>query len=221
MRRRPASPAVLAPRPLEVVRAFGGGARQGVLVIHSWWGLTDSFRAYGEALAKEGFVVGLADLFDGRTASDIAEAKALRAMRRSEPMYRTLMRDLAGLRKEAGTERVGLVGFSMGGHWAVWLSQRPELPVAAAVLYYAARAGDFGGSRASYLAHFAVEDGWVSAAARKRMEKEIAKAGRPYRAHVYPGAGHWFAENDRPEYEPAAAALAFARTVGHLRACRA
>lgn len=215
---RPAAPAVLTPRPLEVVRA-GGGARHGVLVIHSWWGLTDSFRTYAGALAKEGFVVGLADLFDGRTASDIAEAKALRAMRRSEPMYRTLMRDLEGLREEAGTERVGLVGFSMGGHWAVWLSQRPELPVAATVLYYAARAGDFGASRASYLAHFAAEDGWVSAAARKRMEKEIARAGRPYRAHVYPGAGHWFAETGRPEYEPAAAALAFGRDVEHLRAC--
>ncbi len=220
MRRRPASPAVLTPRPLEVMGA-GGGTRKGVLVIHSWWGLTDSFRTYGQALAKEGFVVGLPDLFDGCTASDIAEAKALRAMRRSEPMYRTLMRDLEGLRKEAGTEWVGLVGFSMGGHWAVWLSQRPELPVAAAVLYYAARAGDFGGSRASYLAHFAADDDWVLESARKRMEREIAKAGRPYQAHVYAGTEHWFAEAGRPEYESAAAALAFERTVGHLRVCLA
>lgn len=207
------------PEPLEIVPASGGSRRHGVLVIHSWWGLTGSFRAYGEALAAEGFVVGLSDLFGGRTASGIAEAKALRAMRRPEPMYRTLLRDLDRLRREAGSERVSLVGFSMGGHWAVWLSQRPDLPVAAAVLYYAARAGGFGDSRASYLAHFAAEDDWVSAAARQRMEKEIGRAGRPYRAHLYPGTAHWFAESDRPEYEPAAAALAFERTVGHLRAC--
>lgn len=204
-------------RELEIVR--GGGARAGgVLVIHSWWGLTDSFRTYGAALAKEGFVVGLVDLFDGRTAREASEAKALRALRRPEPMYRTLMRDIEELREEAGAGQVALIGFSMGGHWAVWLSQRPELPVAAVVLYYAARAGSFGESHASFLAHFAAEDGWVSAGARKRMEMEIAKAGRPYLAHVYPGTGHWFAESGRPEYEPTAAILAFERTVAHLRA---
>lgn len=209
---------VLRPRPAEILPGEGGGRALGVLVIPSWWGLTGAFRRYGAALARDGFTVGLADPFDGRRPADAAEARGLRAMRRAEPMYRTLIRNIAEVRQAGGCPRVALVGFSMGGHWAVWLSQRPDLPVAAAVLYYAARAGGFAQGRAAYLAHFAAEDAWVSPAARKRMEAAIIRAGRPYAAHDYPATQHNFAEDDRPEHDPGAAALALARTLAHLRA---
>jgi carboxymethylenebutenolidase len=50
------------------------------------------------------------------------------------------------------------------------------------------------------------------------LEDDLRRAGRPVRFHVYPGAGHWFAETDRPEaYDGAIASLAFRRTVGFLR----
>ena len=114
---------------------------------------------------------------------------------------------------------VSIIGFSMGGHWAIWLSQRPELPIRATVVYYSARAGSFKDSHSSFLAHFAEDDPWVSRASRKKMEAEIAKAGRPYKAHDYIGTRHWFAEKDRPrEYNVKSASLAFARTIAHLRA---
>jgi carboxymethylenebutenolidase len=34
--------------------------------------------------------------------------------------------------------------------------------------------------------------------------------------HIYPGVAHWFVESDRPEYEPAAASLAWERTFEFL-----
>ena len=196
---------------------------QAVLVVHSWWGLTDSFRTFGRSLAEAGFAVGLAvglaDLFNGRTASNANEAKRLRSARRREPMYKTLMRNIDELLElDDARGHVGIVGFSMGGHWAVWLSQRSDLPIRATVLYYASRAGSFSGSHSSFLAHYAQNDPWVSNRARRRMESEIEKAGRPYTAFDYPGTGHWFAESDRPgDYAPTAAALALERTLIHLR----
>jgi dienelactone hydrolase len=59
-------------------------------------------------------------------------------------MYKTLGAHIAALRAKAGPNTVGLgvVGFFMGGHWAVWLSQRPQYYVEATVLYYAARAAN-------------------------------------------------------------------------------
>jgi carboxymethylenebutenolidase len=183
--------------------------------------LTASFVRYGKSLANAGFTVGLADLFGGETAADETDARRLRQARRSEPAYKTLLRNISELRAEAGgkSRSVGLVGFSMGGHWAVWLSQRPELNVGATVLYYAARGGDFSTARSSYLAHFAENDPWVSASARYGMERAIARAGCKYQAYEYPGTSHWFAETDRPaEYDAQSASLAFDKTSDHLAA---
>ncbi len=200
--------------------AGSAGSRQvPVLLIHSWWGRTGSFLGYAEALASEGFFVGVSDLFDGKTADTEAEARQLRAAPRKQPMYRTLIADIETLRARSGSRQVAVVGFSMGGHWAVWLAQRAELQVSHAVLYYAARGGDFSASKASFLAHFAENDPWVSAAARRGMERAIAKTTCAYQPHDYPGTGHWFAESGRAgDYDSSAAALAFERTLAHLAA---
>lgn len=200
--------------------APSGAPRGAILVIHSWWGVTDSFPTYGSALSDAGYLVALADLFDGRTARTEAEARALRASPRRSPMYKTLGRDIASLRAalEAGETKIGVVGFSMGGHWAVWLAQRPEYDVAATILYYAARAGDFSTCRSGILAHFAEHDPWVSLSARRNMERAIQKSGCDYRAHDYPETRHWFAERSRPaEFDEIAAQLALDRDLGHLQ----
>jgi len=198
----------------------GGVPKGAVLLIHSWWGLTASCRTYASVLSDAGYLVGLTDLFDGKTAETEAEAKALRAAPRRNPMYKTLGADIASLRAESGSigTRLGVVGFSMGGHWAVWLSQRPEYNIAATVLYYAARAGDFSNCRSGIIAHFAEKDPWVSASARRTMERAIKKSGCAYTAFDYPQTQHWFAETARfAEFDECAAHLALDRDIGHLR----
>jgi carboxymethylenebutenolidase len=209
-----------APTQLLIERP-ASGVGHGVLVLHSWWGLTSSFRSYCQELAKHGFVAAASDLFGGRTATTIAEARRLRSLSRSEPIYKTLMRDIDTLRSVNPVigRKVGVIGFSMGGHWAVWLSQRPNLPIASTVLYYAARGGDFSASHSAFLAHYAEQDEWVGKAAKQRMESAIHKASCALQTYTYPQTGHWFAESGRPgEYDAAAAQLALERTVGHLRA---
>lgn len=190
-----------------------------VLLIHSWWGLTQSFRDYAERLSGEGYAVGLSDLFDGRTASKIEDAKRLRRMPRRVPMYKTLIANIGELQSfgERGARTVSLIGFSMGGHWAVWLSQQPDLPIRSTVLYYAARAGNYAQCKASFLAHFAENDPWVSRSARRNMERSISSAKCAYKAFDYPKTSHWFAETDRPEaYDAASAEIAFERTITHF-----
>lgn len=71
-----------SPEPLQM-RIPLGGCGPAVLVIHSWWGLTAAFLTLDEALAGQGFVVGLADHFGGRTATVPAEARLLRSAPRS------------------------------------------------------------------------------------------------------------------------------------------
>ena len=108
----------------------------------------------------------------------------------------------------------------MGGHWAVWLSQRPEYRIMATILYYAARGGSYKRCEAGLLAHFADEDAWVSPAARRNMERAISLAGCQYQSYDYPGTGHWFAESDRSaDYDETSAEQALRRDVEFLQVC--
>lgn len=196
------------------------GKGKGVLVIHAWWGLNDFFKSVCDRLALEGFVAVAPDLFEGQVATTIAGAKNLRAKPKREPTYKTLLRAIEQLRNHPAVQgsTIGVVGFSMGGHWALWLSQRSELPIGATVTFYGVRAGDYSRSRAAFLGHFAEKDNWVSDAALKKLKKSLVTAGRVAEFFVYPDTNHWFFESDQADaYHPQAAELAWERTLKFLR----
>lgn len=190
-----------------------------VLVLHSWWGLTASFTQYADHLGEHGFLAGCVDLYDGHLATTPEEAATLRSRPRRVPMYRTMLagaQQLLGHPRSEG-DRIGLVGFSMGGHWAVWLAQRPDLPAGAVVIHYATRVATTSSRPVPTLAHFAEKDPFVTPAGRRAMERSLARFGWPYTAVDHPGTRHWFAESADEAYDPTAAARAFAQSTRHLR----
>jgi carboxymethylenebutenolidase len=112
------------------------GSGPGVVILHSWWGLNAFFKGLCDRLAEAGFVALAPDLYNGKVASTVEAARKLRAQAtasRREPAYKTLMAAINSLSRHEAvtTPAVAVAGFSMGGHWAVWLAQRPELPIAA------------------------------------------------------------------------------------------
>lgn len=199
------------------------GSGRGVLVLHSWWGLNPFFRGVCDRLAANGFVALAPDLYGGRVATTPAAARNLRALvtrNRREPVYRTLIRNIEFLKRHEAVRgsEIGQLGCSMGGHWAFWLAQRKELPLAATVTFYAARSGDYSRTRSSFLCHFADDDDWVSPAAVRELARRLDKAGVSSTFHDYPGTRHWFFESDRTDsFDPAAAGLAWRRTLRFLR----
>ncbi len=214
MPRKPAQ----SPKVYLALPPSGKGA--GVVLIHAWGGLNPFFKSVCDRLAKEGFVAMAPDLFEGQIATAPAAAKRLRAKPKREPTNRTLIRAIEELSNHPAVQgsTIGVMGFSMGGHWALWLSQRPELPIGATVTFYGARAGDFTGSRAAFLGHFAEKDDWVSDAAPKKLKRRLEMAGRVAEFFVYPGTGHWFFESDRADaYNPQSAELAWDRTIKFFR----
>ncbi|MDH3276340.1 MAG: dienelactone hydrolase family protein, partial [Gammaproteobacteria bacterium] len=46
-----------------------------VIMIHEWWGLNDNIRAMADRLAGEGYIVLAVDLYGGKVAKNIAEAR--------------------------------------------------------------------------------------------------------------------------------------------------
>lgn len=189
-----------------------------VLILHSWWGLTRSFTEYADRLAAQGFLAGCVDVYDGRLATTPEEASLLRSAPRRVPMYRTMLGGIDELlaHRAASTDRVGVVGFSMGGHWAVWLAQRPDAQAGAVVIHYATRALTKVGTPIPTLAHFAGTDPFVTPAGRRRMERSFARFEWPYTAMDHQGTRHWFAESAEADYDRAAADTAFSASCRHL-----
>ena len=108
----------------------------GVLVLHSWWGLTPFFRSVCDRLADEGFVALAPDLHgDNRTADRPDEAEALLASTDPNVTANLVLAGTATLRSLPVTPDgpIGMLGFSMGASWALWASARAPDYVAAVV----------------------------------------------------------------------------------------
>ncbi len=99
---------------------------------------------------------------------------------------------------------IGLIGFSMGTDWAVMTAAKAQ-DVAATVLFYGGFTTDFSQMKSSVLGHYAEKDEWVPFEQAINMEQAMKAADVDVTLYYYPGTAHWFMEEDRPEYDPAAA----------------
>jgi len=191
----------------------------GVIVLHAWWGLNSVFKRLCDRLASEGFVAFAPDLYDGKVARTIDEAKQLMSEGKVERKQAIVAAspDFMRGRPEVRREGLSLIGFSMGAAWALDLaSERPE-EIHKAVLFYGVGDADFSKIKADILGHFSDVDEWEPLDGVRAMEAEMRTAGLDPTFHIYPNMKHWFFEEDRPEYDPQAAELAWTRTLEFLR----
>jgi carboxymethylenebutenolidase len=198
------------------------GQGPGVLVLHAWWGLNDTMKAFCTRLAESGFVAFAPDLYHGKVADTIAGAETL-----GQALDANHLQAKAGIAEATIflTEQVGqagrglaVIGFSLGAYYALDLAAADPDHIHSVVLFYGTGGGDFSASRAAYLGHFAGEDAYEPQANVGELEESLRRAGRPVTFYHYPGTGHWFFEPDRPDaYNQAAATLAWERTLSFLR----
>jgi len=192
----------------------------GVMVLHPWWGLNDFIRSFCDRLAKEGYSTIAPDLYGGRLASTIQQAEELsskldgkEASRKVNAALDYVLRD-----KHLTGGKIGVIGFSLGAYFALVLSSTRR-EVKAVVAFYGTPGNvQWEKSEASYLGHFAETDPYESAAVVLDLENSLKSAGKKVNFYTYPGTGHWFFENDRPDaYNPNASELAWNRTIEFLR----
>ncbi len=196
------------------------GKGPGVLVLHPWWGLNSFIRDFCDRLAQNGFVALAPDMFSGKVANTVEEAEKLVSQSNEvQTVPPIILSAVEELRKNPAVNEngLGVVGFSFGGAWALWLATyKPEI-IRAVTVFYSSGEGDYQQSKASFLGHFAEKDPFEPEAGIRALEKSLKSANRPTTFYTYSGTGHWFFETDRKEaYNAPAAQLAWDRTVAFL-----
>ncbi|RPI25410.1 MAG: dienelactone hydrolase family protein [Chloroflexota bacterium] len=196
------------------------GAGPGVIVLHAWWGLNDFFKEICDRLAKEGFLVLAPDMYNGKVVKTVEEAdQAVGSIDGRENRSRLVAAvDYLKAHPMHQGDDIGVIGFSMGGAWALLLSTLYPHAIAAVVVFYATGEGDFSAARAAYLGHFAPNDEWEPDESVQQLEAALRRAGRDVKFYIYPDTKHWFFEEDRPEsYDKSSAFLAWERSLDFLR----
>ena len=110
------------------------------------------------------------------------------------------------------SEKLSVVGFSFGAAYALVLDENLPDAFDHLVLFYGMAGADVNNSKAKVLAHFAENDPFEFTEAARGMSAPNLEL------HIYPGTGHWFFEDNRPDaYNAEAAKLAWDRTLAFLK----
>jgi carboxymethylenebutenolidase len=198
----------------------------GLIVIHEWWGLNDNIRAMTRRLAGEGYVALAVDLYGGQTATTPAEARELMGRINPERALENLRKARAHLADRLSAtgdrgDRVGVIGWCFGGGWSLRAALDMGDAIDAAVVYYGHLVTDpaeLGKLQAPLLGFFGAEDHSIPADQIQAFQSTLERLGKSVEIHVYPGAGHAFANPSGTNYRPEAAEDAWAKTVAFLHA---
>ena len=205
-----------------LVTPEGQGPFPATIVIQEWWGLNDWVKDQARALAKEGYVALAVDLYRGKVATKQEDAHQLMMGTPPDQALRDLRAGFAYLESHPAVkkDRIGTIGWCMGGRYALQLATL-EPKLAAAVAYYGAPPTEpaaIAAIQAPVLGSFGAEDKGPTPEQAQAFEEAMKKAGKTVDVKVYPGAGHAFANVNNPwgGYRKEAAEDAWARTTAFL-----
>src|SRR5512138_2999312 len=116
------------------------GKGPGVLVLHAWWGLNNTIKAFCTQLAEAGFVTFAPDLYHGKVAQTIPDAESLSQSLDANPLQAKaeIVDAVQFLLEQASQDSRGLavIGFSLGAYYALDLSAAVPEHIRSVILFY-------------------------------------------------------------------------------------
>jgi carboxymethylenebutenolidase len=201
-----------------------GGTGIPLVVIQEWWGLVPHITDVCDRFAAQGFVALAPDLFHGESTTEPDEAGKLMMALNVDQAARDMGGAVDKVAEVAGSDRVGVTGFCMGGGLALVVAARRPDKVKAVVPWYGLipwpdAEPDWSQLDAKVLGHYAGNDDFFSPEKVAELQQTLDGLGKDARLHVVPGVDHAFFNDTRPEvHDPAASRACFAETVEFLRA---
>jgi carboxymethylenebutenolidase len=186
-----------------------------VVLVHDWYGRLPWLENYARGLEHQGYRVALPDLYGGVATTDETTAEELMNELDVATALASLD-DVIQIARMEGSERVGVVGFSMGG-WLTLLHAQGGAADAVVAYYATLSASEHGVIPCPVLLQFAETDDWGDGEDPESFVDRLKDHGTPVTEFSYLGTVHSFANatiTDTADLN--AAALAFARTASFL-----
>ncbi len=203
------------------------GRGPGLIVIQEIFGVNSHIRDVTERWAKDGYVAIAPDMFwriephfeAGYTPEEAQRARAMRPKFNFDLAVKDLASTLKALRaRPECTGQAGAVGYCLGGNLAYRTAAHTDVEVA--IAYYGGGVeqilDDAKRIKCPIMFHYGETDTSIPAAAREKTKAALAHHAKAS-FYVYPDAGHGFANDSRPVFNPAATDLARTRTLALLR----
>ncbi|MGA9853536.1 MAG: dienelactone hydrolase family protein [Gammaproteobacteria bacterium] len=211
------------------------GPFSGVVVMMEAYGITGHIQGVCKRLAESGFVAAAPDIFHGEIIgyTDLNKVMAKIPTLSDDQVLNEIGEtlDWLGVQKDVSKDRLGIIGFCMGGRYAFLASCRYPDKLKAAVGFYGGGIAPDGATdrfgrtppiieaekmRAPMYLGYGADDQGIPPAEHARIAEKLSALKKRYTLAVYPGAGHAFLCEERANYAPAAAELAWQESLAFL-----
>jgi len=212
-------------------RPNGRGPFPAVIVIHEVFGLVDHIRDIACRFARAGYVGIAPDLFSREGGpGEMPDVAAIMKVIENLPDRRVLadldaavdyLKSLDFVRGD----RIGVIGFCMGGAYSLLFAGHSK-ELAAAVVFYGrifypkitenkptSPIELVPSVRSPILGIFGEADRGIPVSDVRKLEERLKAEGKTFEIKIYPDAPHAFFNDTRPSYRPEAARDAWERTL--------
>ena len=197
-----------------------GKPSPGVVIIHEIGGLDEHTRRVAERFANEGYAALAVDLFSlgSRPMCMLRIFHGILIRPISNGVVGDLRAaiDALGRRPDVDAARLGVIGFCMGGSYALQLACVEGRLKSASVFYgQNPRPLEALANACPIVGSYPERD--FTARPAGRLERVVTQHQVRHDIKIYPGARHSFFNETRGTYDPTAAADAWARTIGFFK----
>lgn len=197
-----------------------------VIMIHEWWGLNNHIKDMANLLAKEGYVVLAADLYNGKVAADPNEAGNLVQSVRAN-LENAITNLKAGVKYVSSLpivdkSKIASIGWCFGGGQSLQLAlNSQDQPLAATILYYGTplviEKSELSKIKWPVLGIFGDKDQAIPLKQINQFKAALDEIGITNEIHIYPGIGHAFANPSGDNYAPKETQDAWEKTLSFLK----
>lgn len=178
------------------------GSGPGVIVIQEWWGLVGHIKSVADRFAEAGFTALAPDFYHGKSTTEPDEAGSMLMALNIDNAAKVIQGSVAALLSNEAVvgEKVGVVGFCMGGQLSMFAACINN-QIGAAVNFYGVHPNvhpNFENLQCPLLGFFGDQDHTTPPSVVDVLEAKLKAAGKSYEFHRFADGPHAFFNDERP-----------------------